>query len=56
MVGLEQQSAPIQLINEVPSHVVLVNDKVGAAENAEMVTVENYIDVGGILGILGSLC
>ncbi len=30
MVGLDQQSAPKQLINEVPSHVVLVNDKVGA--------------------------
>ncbi len=31
MVGLDQQSAPKQLINEVPSHVVLVNNKVGAA-------------------------
>ncbi len=30
MVGLDQQSAPKQLINEVPSHVVLVNNKVGA--------------------------
>ncbi len=30
MVGLDQQSAPKQLISEVPSHVVLVNDKVGA--------------------------
>ncbi len=30
MVGLDQQSAPKQLINEVPSHVVLVNTKVGA--------------------------
>ncbi len=30
MVGLDLQSAPKQLINEVPSHVVLVNDKVGA--------------------------
>ena len=30
MVGLDQQSAPKQLINEVPSHVVPVNNKVGA--------------------------
>ena len=30
MVGLDQQSSPKQLINEVPSHVVLVNNKVGA--------------------------
>ncbi len=30
MVGLDQQSAPKQLITEVPSHVVLVNNKVGA--------------------------
>ncbi len=30
MVGLNQQSAPKQLINEVPSHVVLVYNKVGA--------------------------
>ncbi len=30
MVGLDQQSVPKQLINEVPSHVVLVNNKVGA--------------------------
>ena len=30
MVGLDQQSAPKQLINEVPSHVALVNNKVGA--------------------------
>ncbi len=30
IVGLDQQSAPKQLINEVPSHVVLVNNKVGA--------------------------
>ncbi len=30
MVGLDQQSAPKELINEVPSHVVLVNNKVGA--------------------------
>ncbi len=29
MVGLDQQSAPKQLINEVPSHVVLVNNAVG---------------------------
>ncbi len=29
MVGLHQQSAPKQLINEVPSHEVMVNDKVG---------------------------
>ncbi len=29
MVGLDQQSAPKRLINEVPSHVVLVNNKVG---------------------------
>ncbi len=29
MVGLDQQSVPKQLINEVPSHVVLVNNKVG---------------------------
>ncbi len=30
MVGLDQQSAPKQLNNEVPSHMVLVNNKVGA--------------------------
>ena len=30
MVGLGQQSAPKQLIYEVPSHVVPVNNKVGA--------------------------
>ncbi len=30
MVGLDQQSAPKQLIIEVPSHVVLVNNKLGA--------------------------
>ncbi len=30
MVGLDQQSALKQLINEVPSHVVLVNNTVGA--------------------------
>ncbi len=30
MIGSAQQSAPKQLINEVPSHVILVNDKVGA--------------------------
>ena len=30
MVGLDQQSAPKQLFNEVPSHVVLVTNKVGA--------------------------
>ncbi len=29
MVRSDQQSAPKQLINEVPSHVVLVNNKVG---------------------------
>ena len=27
MVGLDQQSAPKQLINQVPSHVVLVIDR-----------------------------
>ena len=32
-IGSAQQSAPKQLINEVPSHVVLVNDKVGAYFN-----------------------
>ena len=32
MVGLDQQSAPKQLIIEVPSHVVLVNNKVGAVQ------------------------
>ncbi len=32
MVGLDQQSATKQLINEVPSHVVLVNNKVGACQ------------------------
>ena len=30
MVGLDQQSAPKQLNNEVPSHAVMVNNKVGA--------------------------
>ena len=30
MIGLALQSAPKQLINEVPSHVVVVNNKVGA--------------------------
>ncbi len=30
MLGLDEQSAPKQLINEVPSHVLLVNNKVGA--------------------------
>ena len=30
MIGSDQQSAPKQLIKEVLSHVVLVNDKVGA--------------------------
>ncbi len=30
MVVSDQQSVPKQLINEVPSHVVLVNNKVGA--------------------------
>ncbi len=29
MTGLDQQSAPKQLINKVPSHMVVVNDKVG---------------------------
>ncbi len=33
MVGLDQQSAPKQLINEVPSHVVLVNNKVGTGRS-----------------------
>ncbi len=30
MVELDQQSAPKQLTDEVPSHVVLVNNEVGA--------------------------
>ena len=30
MIGSAPQSAPKQVINEVPSHVVLVNNKVGA--------------------------
>ncbi len=30
---LDEQSAPKQLINEVPSHVVLVDNKVGAGVN-----------------------
>ena len=33
MVGLDQQSAPKQLINGVPSHVVLVGNKIGAYKN-----------------------
>ena len=32
MVGLDQQSAPKQLINVVPSHVVLFDNKFGASE------------------------
>ncbi len=37
MVGLDEQSAPKQLINEVPSHVVLVNNKVGTSQNLSYV-------------------
>ena len=35
MVGLDQQSAPKQSINEVSSHVVVVNNKIGAIFSAE---------------------
>ncbi len=36
MTGSAKKSAPKQLINEVPSHVVLVNNKVGARQVRQM--------------------
>ncbi len=43
MVALDQQSAPKQLNNEVLSHVVLVNNKVGATLHIKMVFHKNGI-------------
>ncbi len=42
MVGLDQQSAPKQLIYEVPSHVVLVNNKVGATLTGSVIGMGQY--------------
>ncbi len=46
MVGLDQQSAPKQLINEVPSHVVLNNNKVGASIPSFMPNMTGSLIIG----------
>ena len=46
MVGLDQQSAPKQLINEVPSHVVLVDNKVGAT-HGPLISTLSFLNIVG---------